>query len=591
MTTIEQAVAYLNLGLSVIPIQPGKKIPTMAWKAFQERPMTHEEAGQYFKEGDNIALVCGDVSGVLVVDQDDYKEKVGVQTDSPLVVTTPRGGKHLYFRYKEGTGNTANASLATDIRSKGGYVLVPPSKVQLEDGTMKAYEWNIEPSKALLAALPQATDDVLKKIYNTPEPQAVPSPLNVFDVNRGIGISEGGRNDTLHRAALSLLAKHDENTAWNLLEGMNLTCNPPLPGRELQSLFNSALKRFREVPPQRTTSVAPVVENPEYRPTTANDDLEGAIALFKKGKKQGISTGFTELDRIVGGLIPGQSYLMYADTNVGKSVFAVNVLVDLARRGIKTMYFDLENSMDMTVERLMLVANRGSITLDDWRRATKDKDEDFIDKAMEPVKSIFQNLTVWDLHKLDDRFGDITWEGVKRCVDEGVKNDVKVIILDHLHYFSPKETDHGVLGDVAREMNNIAATENVAFVLIAHTKKGLVYSTNKDEVKVKRPTVDDVNGSSLISKHFKNLIAIQRNTAAVDMAERVETIVYVDKTKFGPTGSFKLQYDEQSLVFVGENQLDNEHNKTYAAQMALAQKEAEEMWNSTPDEESEKVPF
>lgn len=543
METMRRVLEYLELGWSVIPIPPNRKESTIKWKEFQTRRMTPEEAQVLFKPGDNIALICGDISGVLVIDQDDYKKKSGLEVDSPVKVTTPRGGTHLYFKYKEGTGNTANANLATDIRSRGGYVLLPESTVIYDNGQKGSYTWNRFPTKEALESLPVVPQEILNKIYQSSGSVSTPfNPLNSFN------IEEGGRNDALHKLAISLLSKHDEKHAWMMVIAANNTYSPPLSESEVKTLFNSARNFVSVSPPIKRSTV--VESNDNQKIPTIKENYHRAIDIFVSGRQTGIPTGFEKLDKITGGLIPGQSYLLFADTNVGKSIFAVNILVDLAKRGIKTVYFDLENSIETSMERMMFATSSGELELDEWKEIKEHNDEEGIRRSMSVLEPILPNLFVWDLNSLDDRFGEITWPNVNKCITESIAQGVQVVVIDHLHYFAPSETDHSVLGEVARQLNNLAAIHKIAVVLVAHTKKGLTFPTKAGKVLVVRPTLDSINGSSLISKHFKNVIALKRNVASSDEEERCETVVYVDKTKSGPSGQFRLNYNEETLCFL-----------------------------------------
>ena len=58
---------------------------------------------------------------------------------------TPNGGLHLYFRYPDGErlGNSrGDLPKGIDVRGQGGYALIPPSKVVLDDGSVGEYEWH-----------------------------------------------------------------------------------------------------------------------------------------------------------------------------------------------------------------------------------------------------------------------------------------------------------------------------------------------------------------------------------------------------------------------------------------------------------------
>lgn len=564
MTVQEQAKKYLALGWSVFPLRPGLKTPGATWNQYRTERMKPEMVDQMFQDNSNMALACGELSGILVVDQDLYKDKPGLENiDSPLKAITPRGGIHVYFKYRPGSQNTVNANKGTDIRSEGGYVLLPPSVYEYEqNGVQKqgTYMWVTEPTKELLDTLPEAPESLLNAVYGQETTPAPSRPLFAETGQDFAPIGEGGRNNEISRFSLSMFNRYkDPQAVWQLVLARNATFTPPLPIHEVRATFESAARKFQVSPPAKqphiTSSMLQEIEtdNP-YIVTTTADDIQFAITQLMEGKKTGISTGFLELDAIVGGFIPGQSYLIFADTNVGKSMFAVNSLVSMARRGIKCLYFDLENDTTLSMERIMMVSNQGKVNLTEYRAqlVAHPVNMDYLKEIFAPVYSIKDQLKVWSMTKMIDRFGEINWEGIRTVMDEEFKNGVQVIIIDHLHYFSPAETDHAVLGEIARHINNYAAQENVAIVCIAHTKKGLVENKKGKEdgdVRTVRPTIDHIAGSSMIAKHFKNLIALQRNYASSNQDEQAKTKVFVDKTKYGPASNFDLVYDSSTFLF------------------------------------------
>lgn len=67
-------------------------------------------------------------------------QKLGLLNGCKFVVRTPSGGWHLYFLTAPGLTNKAHAGLGLDVRSKGGYVLAPPSWIDDEEKSVGAYE-------------------------------------------------------------------------------------------------------------------------------------------------------------------------------------------------------------------------------------------------------------------------------------------------------------------------------------------------------------------------------------------------------------------------------------------------------------------
>ncbi|MEK6885122.1 MAG: bifunctional DNA primase/polymerase, partial [Nanoarchaeota archaeon] len=58
----------------VVPCDKGKKYPNINWKEYQTRFPTQEEHNKWFAEDCNIALVTGELSNVVVIDEDSYKK-------------------------------------------------------------------------------------------------------------------------------------------------------------------------------------------------------------------------------------------------------------------------------------------------------------------------------------------------------------------------------------------------------------------------------------------------------------------------------------------------------------------------------------
>ena len=137
------AQRYADLGLAVIPLKPGTKLPDLSkWEQYQKRKPEPAELDGWFASPRNIGVVCGAVSGgLLVLDFDDLRAFPYFFTDRrelpgrTLVVETGKG-VHAYVRVKGG-GTPKGASFhkkadsrkwfPLDVKGDGGYVVAPPS--------------------------------------------------------------------------------------------------------------------------------------------------------------------------------------------------------------------------------------------------------------------------------------------------------------------------------------------------------------------------------------------------------------------------------------------------------------------------------
>lgn len=216
MNLIRVAKEYRDkYGFSVFPVIVSysskdkkylKKPAISSWKPFEERLPTDVEIDTGFgnKKVNAIGLVTGKISGVTVLDWDSKKT---CPYDSTVRVKTISGGRHIYFKYKEGVRNTVKVGgTDLDVRGEGGFVVVPPS-----ESNGSKYEWDTVGELAKeLKKLPEFPELDEHKI--TQEKFAPP-----LDVKAFLNIPIGSRDDKLYRFACSLLQKHPEDEAWTLL--------------------------------------------------------------------------------------------------------------------------------------------------------------------------------------------------------------------------------------------------------------------------------------------------------------------------------------------------------------------------------------
>jgi hypothetical protein len=131
-------------GWLVFPCIPKGKRPATA-NGFKDRTLDPAQIEAWWEANPdyNIGIVPADRDQTVIdLDGSAGAENWAVEYgDAPptYTVTTPSGGKHLYFK---GVLDT-NGKLAPgiDIRSTRGYVLVPPSVVEYPDGTVATYEF------------------------------------------------------------------------------------------------------------------------------------------------------------------------------------------------------------------------------------------------------------------------------------------------------------------------------------------------------------------------------------------------------------------------------------------------------------------
>jgi len=262
-----------------IPLVNYSKIPIFPWKnndfwinntkelEVLESIYKREVNGEI--KGGNLtgmSLICGKDSGIMVIDIDYNHNNVnGYDSFNDFIkdfpaeqkeviyntfnVETPRGGMHLYFHYREGLKSKANYIPGVDIRTDGGLVVIPDSRVRV-NGEVKGYK----AAGQAIYDMPQmlfdkliGLDKVYQKNINTMPSKSYSGTSIMAQSKYYRAVNEGDR-DTSLISWLGLMIKNNPNmrTKEALLPNA-ITYNrswftPPLSNEEVEKKVDSILK-------------------------------------------------------------------------------------------------------------------------------------------------------------------------------------------------------------------------------------------------------------------------------------------------------------------------------------------------------------
>ncbi|MHB1597152.1 MAG: bifunctional DNA primase/polymerase [Streptosporangiaceae bacterium] len=266
---VGRALAYAACGWPVFPCQPGSKQPATR-HGFLDATTDPERIAWWWRRepGANLAIATG-TPGPDVLDVDQHGEagsgygalnrlaRAGLTRDAGAVVATPHGGLHLYYA---GTGQGCGKLPAhhLDFRSRGGYVLAPPSQV---DG--RAYR--------VIRHQPQAGRFEWDAAVRLLDPQRDTGPRPAIrepggDLSHLAGwvarLREGNRNDGLFWAACRAAEAGDDTTLGQLADAAR---QAGLGGREITATIASA---------QRTVTRQPQSKEPGRQAGPADTELD-----------------------------------------------------------------------------------------------------------------------------------------------------------------------------------------------------------------------------------------------------------------------------------------------------------------------------
>lgn len=149
----EAAARFASAGVPVLPCAPGGKSP-LTHEGFHEATTSLRRIRSWWRwmPAANIGVPTGKVSGVEVVDVDrkaagsgfpafERARRAGLVDGWLALVRTPSGGMHTYYPADPDRPQPSweAAKAHVDFRGTGGYVIVPPSVVEVADDLRAPY--------------------------------------------------------------------------------------------------------------------------------------------------------------------------------------------------------------------------------------------------------------------------------------------------------------------------------------------------------------------------------------------------------------------------------------------------------------------
>ena len=242
---------------------------------------------------------------------------------------------------------------------------------------------------------------------------------------------------------------------------------------------------------------------------------------------RGLKTGYPLTDKLWGGMRAGDLIVISGDTNIGKTFYCQNVMLNLALEGVETMLFSLEQPVDEIIERFMLLNSGFNYRDEDEQASDKAKKENVIKK----LDLACGNLATMPIYfytgneKLEAKLlGEVATKAVQ---DFGCK----ILFIDHLHYFAIGDRRYRTaeIGDIVRYVKLIARKLGIPIVLVVHLRKL--------ESESARPTLDDLKDSSAIKQDadIVGLLYRERNKQTRSLVNQCS--LATDKNRHGRTGS------------------------------------------------------
>ncbi len=271
----------------------------------------------------------------------------------------------------------------------------------------------------------------------------------------------------------------------------------------------------------------------------------GSADPQEKEKYIGIPTGFSYLDKVLGGGFHRSDLIIIgARPAMGKTSFALNVARNIAIKGRKVLFFSLEMSKEQLAQRIIstearIVSNKlrtGEVNQADWER----------------LGLALQNLVNCELY-----FDDSANINVPEMKARAMRmKDVDCIVIDYLQLMSgTKRSDNRVqeVAEITRGLKMMAKDLNIPVVTCSQLSRG-VAKNNGDH----RPQMTDLRESGTIEQDADIVLMLHREDYYKnDSDEGDDTVsesaniaeVIVGKNRHGSTETVKVAWNPEFTMF------------------------------------------
>ena len=303
-------------------------------------------------------------------------------------------------------------------------------------------------------------------------------------------------------------------------------------GRSSDELLAEAENRLASIAEGRPKDGGPEAITPLLRQA-----LDKIDELFNAdGDITGLSTGFSELDRMTSGLQPADLVVVAARPSMGKTTFAMNLVEHAAMHSEKpVVVFSLEMPAASLIMRMLSSLGRinqtrvrsGQLEEEDWPKLTM---------AVNKLKD--RPLFIDDTASLSPN------EMRARCKRIAREHGgLGMIMVDYLQLMQiPGKGDNRVaeISEISRGLKSMAKEFNCPMVALSQLNRGLEQRPNK------RPINSDLRDSGAIEQDADVISFIYRDEVYnEDSPDKGVAEIIIGKQRNGPIGTCRL-------AFIGE---------------------------------------
>lgn len=309
-----------------------------------------------------------------------------------------------------------------------------------------------------------------------------------------------------------------------------------------QQIMDDAEKRLFGVTEQRISNNALSIR--EFL-----DQTWKQIESQEEGALTGISTGYLELDHMLGGMQHGDLIVLAARPSMGKTAIGLSMLANIGigergDRGVPCAFFSLEMSNLQIAQRML--CSRGEVEMYRLRQGRLSESEI---THLQLVMGHMRDCPIY----VDDSPGMSVMELRAKTRRLKMRHDIKIVFVDYLQLMfdrASKESRQQEISAISRGLKALARELKIPVVALAQLNRQVEARTGN------RPRMSDLRESGAIEQdadvvmllHREEYYCQDKNAIPPEIKGKAEIIV--EKQRNGPTGVVELMFQPQFMRFV-----------------------------------------
>lgn len=251
-----------------------------------------------------------------------------------------------------------------------------------------------------------------------------------------------------------------------------------------------------------------------------------------------VPTGLPKLDAMMCGIKRKELTTIGARPSVGKSAFSLQIALNIAWKGYRTLYFPLEMSAVATMERIAYKLT--DVPVEHMKRGTLSRDD---------YRKLSEDLSPMDA--LEEKRNFLMYEGENELetITELIKRDKPyLVVIDQLEQLRARKDfkdKRERFSHMTSELKRLSMAENVAVILCCQVGRSS---------QGKEPTMDNLKESGSIEEDSDNVILLHRLEAEEmfnpdDWQTKKPVLVNLAKQRSGETGKLVTAFIPNKLKF------------------------------------------